>query len=103
MLGGDAFTVTGGNISFANASFYDQANVLYLGTFGNNGYLNQLQTNTSYFHDMYNATTKFTSAATPVPFEPNAALGIATLGFCFGAAKLRRNHLAKKRMVSVEA
>ncbi|MDD1445523.1 hypothetical protein MEN98_05145 [Dolichospermum sp. ST_sed8] len=43
------------------------------------------------------------AAATPVPFEPNAAVGIATLGFCFGAAKVRKNHLAKKRMVSVEA
>lgn len=102
-FGNNAFTVTGGNISFANALFITQGNSLGLGTPGNNGYVNRLYTGSSEFADYSRVTIQFTSAATPVPFEPNSTVLIATLGFCFGAAKVRRNQLAKKRMVSVEA
>ncbi len=100
---GNAFTVTSGNITFADAAFInnDSSAFLLLGTPGNSGYANSLDNPYGYF-DNNNATTQFT-AATPVPFELNSAVGIATFGICFGAAKLRRNHVAKKRMVSVEA
>ncbi len=104
--GGNAFTVTSGNITFANAFFGSSSSAysLFLGTGENSGYFSQLTDADSNFNyvDVSNSTTQFT-AATPVPFELNSAVGIATLGFCFGAAKVRKNHLAKKRMVSVEA
>jgi hypothetical protein len=104
--GGNAFTVTSGNITFANALFINPANTgLYLGTPGSSGWSNNLcdRAGDSFdYFDSSNTTIQFTPA-TPVPFEPNSVVGIATLGFCFGAAKVRKNQLAKKRMVSVEA
>ena len=102
---GSGFTVTGGNITFADAYllYHPVLGQLWLGTPGNNGFSSIITSGIASFGDSTNSTTQFTPDATPVPFEPNAALGIATLGFCFGAAKLRKNHLAKKRMVSVEA
>jgi hypothetical protein len=107
--GGQAFTVTNGNITFADVQFQSLTTAadLYLGTQNNNafGFYNELSgvDGGNFFRYLdVNNTTKFT-AATPVPFEPNPAVGGAILGFCFGAAKLRRNHLAKKRMVSLEA
>ncbi len=100
---GNAFTVSNGNITFADVSFINQVTgiPLRLGTTGNSGFTNFFFVGVD-FADSTNSTTQFT-AATPVPFEPNSVVGIATLGFCFGAAKVRKNHLAKKRMVSVEA
>jgi hypothetical protein len=75
-----------------------------LGTPGNNGSSDRIYVGSyNWTADYNNSTTTFTAVATPVPFEPNSAVGIATLGFCFGAAKVRKNHLAKKSMVSVEA
>ena len=103
---GNAFTVTSGNITFANASFVNSANTsLYLGTSGNGGYYNELTDFSTFdYYDYYNTTTQFTAAtSTPVPFESSPIALPASLAVCFGAAKLRRNHLAKKRMVSVEA
>lgn len=105
--GGLAFTVTNGNITFADALFIHPDYIyLSLGTPGNNGFYSQLGDigGTFNYLNLSNSTIQFTAATpTPVPFEPNPAVGGAILGFCFGAAKLRRNHLAKKRMVSVEA
>ena len=106
--GNPAFTVTKGKITFADALAKSASNnFLFLGTFNNGGNISELTTinvPTFSYADFSNATTQFTAATpTPVPFEPNPAVGGAILGFCFGAAKLRRNHLAKKRMVSVEA
>ncbi|MBD2442640.1 hypothetical protein H6G25_05365 [Dolichospermum sp. FACHB-1091] len=107
---GLAFTVINGNITFANAGFINPINppfayALLLGTTGNKGSNNLLTDLATFaYADSANSTIQFTAATpTPVPFEPNPAVGGAILGFCFGAAKLRRNHLAKKRMVSVEA
>jgi hypothetical protein len=102
---GNAFTVASGNITFADAGFLNSPNnFLFLGTLGNSGWINELTNFASFnYTDSSNSTTQFTSAATPVSFESNSALGVATLGFCFGAAKVRKNQLAKKRMVSVEA
>ena len=107
--GTPAFTVTDGKMTFADALFFNSASNTYLslGTFNNGGNSSELRTLSVLpfsYGDFSNATTQFTAATpTPVPFEPNPAVGGAILGFCFGAAKLRRNHLAKKRMVSVEA
>jgi len=109
--GGQAFTVTNGNITFADVRFVNSASTaLYLGTSGNggNGYFNELvDLSSSYSFDYYNqdrSTTQFTAAtSTPVPFESSPIALPASLAVFFGAAKLRRNHLAKKRMVSVEA
>jgi hypothetical protein len=103
---GKAFTVTNGNITVADAFFVNSANstYLFLGTFGNNGYYSLLTDNNVAYADFSNATTQFTAAtSTPVPFESSPIALPASLAVCFGAAKLRRNHLAKKRMVSVEA
>lgn len=103
---GLAFTVTKGNITFADALFVNDANNTYLslGTPGNNGYSSQLIDIDGVFDylDLSNSTIQFT-AATPVPFESSPIALPASLAVCFGAAKLLRNHLAKKRMVSVEA
>ncbi|MFM2060933.1 MAG: hypothetical protein RLZZ507_603 [Cyanobacteriota bacterium] len=101
---GTAFIVTGGNITFADAGFDNGNNAfLFLGTFGSIGFSNQLldfsDGNPSYA-DPSRSTTQF-APATAVPFELNSTVGLATLGLCFGAAKLRRKHLAKKRMISV--
>ncbi|QEI41032.1 hypothetical protein BMF77_01614 [Dolichospermum sp. UHCC 0315A] len=100
----NAFKVTSGNITFADALFVNSANntYLFLGTSGNNGHYNELTGNNVGYRDLSNATTQFT-AATSVPFESSPIALPASLAVCFGAAKLRRNHLAKKRMVSVEA
>jgi hypothetical protein len=105
-INGKAFTVTNGNITVADAFFVNSANntYLFLGTPGNNGYYNELTGNHYAYADFSNATTQFTAAtSTPVPFESSPIALPASLAVCFGAAKLRRNHLAKKRMVSVEA
>ena len=102
-LGGGtkAFVVSGGNIIFADVYFGDSSsdpNYLYLGTLGNSGYNSELVNDSiSYsYGDSSSSTTKFT----PVPFELNSTVGLATLGICFGAAKLRRKYLAKKLAVS---
>ena len=107
--GGNAFTVTSGNITFADAGFINSSNTyLSLGTPGNGsfGFINELLDSDgsggSFHYLDYSNTTQFT-AATPVPFESSPIALPASLAVCFGAAKLRRNHLAKKRMVSVEA
>ena len=105
--GGQAFTVTNGNITFADVVLFNNPNNtnLYLGTPGNNGgYYNRL---TDYFMsfryvDNNNSTTQFT-AATPVPFEYSPIALPASLAVCFGAAKLLKNHRAKKRMVLIKA
>ena len=105
-INGKAFTVTNGNITVADAFFVNSANntYLFLGTPGNNGHYNELAGNNFAYADFSNATTQFTAAtSTPVPFESSPIALPASLAVCFGAAKLRRNHLAKKRMVSVEA
>ncbi|MBO1053923.1 MAG: hypothetical protein HEQ25_18555 [Dolichospermum sp. DET73] len=101
---GNAFNVTSGNITFADASFINSADTfLFLGTSGNDSYYNDLTDMSTFsYADYTNTTTQFT-AATPVPFESSPIALPASLAVCFGAAKLRRNHLAKKRMVSVEA
>jgi hypothetical protein len=111
-FGGNAFTVTSGNITVANALFVNSANSalsLYLGTPGNGNidfstrFMDAVDNSFDY-QDNSNATTQFTAAtSTPVPFESSPIALPASLAVCFGAAKLRRNHLAKKRMVSVEA
>lgn len=101
--GAPAFIVTGGNITFAGVGFVNpDNNKLLLGTPGA-AYYNQLNnsTYTFYYGDTGNTTT-FT-AATPVPFEYSPIALPASLAVCFGAAKLLKNHRAKKRMVSVEA
>ena len=100
----NAFKVTSGNITFADASFINSADTfLSLGTSGNNSYYNDLtDLSTFSYADSNNTTIQF-SAATSVPFESSPIALPASLAVCFGAAKLRRNHLAKKRMVSVEA
>ncbi|MEA5619620.1 hypothetical protein VB711_17485 [Cronbergia sp. UHCC 0137] len=91
-LGGNAFVVTGGNITFANAAFLQGSNELRLGTPSNGGYGNRLSDSSfSFFYaDISNATT-FTPA-TPVPFEFNPTLGLATLGIWFGVSKLRKKY-----------
>lgn len=102
---GPAFTVTKGKITFADVLFVKDDNKLFLGTTGNNGYYSELIDNNNFSFDYYddsNATTQFT-AATPVPFEYSPIALPASLAVCFGAAKLLKNHRAKKRMVSVEA
>ncbi|QNP30713.1 hypothetical protein [Cylindrospermopsis curvispora] len=96
----NAFTVTGGIITYANASFSQDGNYLNLGTYGNDGYSNRLQ----FFRDDSNSTTSFTADGlplhvTPVPFESDSGAVLAALGICFGASKLWKKHLAKKRMV----
>ena len=108
--GSKAFTVTNGNVIFADSYFENISslpginNVLFLGKL-NNGWgtssLFNAPITTYYFTDTVdNSTTKFTA---PVPFESSPIALPASLAVCFGAAKLLKNHLAKKRMVSVEA
>ncbi|MDB9536129.1 hypothetical protein PN451_09835 [Dolichospermum planctonicum CS-1226] len=102
---GPAFTVTNGNITFADAQFVNPANIsLFLGTTRDTYYSELADYNNGSFdyYDYSNATTQFT-AATPVPFEYSPIALPASLAVCFGAAKLLKNHRAKKRMVSVEA
>ena len=112
--GSNAFTVTNGNITFADVSFafFNQGiySSLSLATPGHGpiSYPSELITlvdGVSFtYRDSFNTTTQFTAAtSTPVPFESSPIALLASLAVCFGAAKLRRNHLAKKRMVSVEA
>jgi hypothetical protein len=103
-----AFTVTSGNITFAYALFVNSADNTYLslGTPGNNGFYSQLGDTDSTFRylNSSNSTIQFTAATpTPVPFEYSPIALPASLAVCFGAAKLLKNHRAKKRMVSVEA
>ncbi|MDM3844384.1 MAG: hypothetical protein PT116_04885 [Aphanizomenon gracile PMC638.10] len=105
--GTTAFTVTNGNITFADVQFRNPASTrLYLGTPGNGGgYTSELvnySANFDYYDDFSNSTTQFT-AATPVPFEYSPIALPASFAVFFGAAKLLKNHRAKKRMVSVEA
>ncbi|MBE9249272.1 hypothetical protein IQ226_08860 [Dolichospermum sp. LEGE 00240] len=105
--GGQAFTVTNGNITFADVHFMNPANNLYLGTLGNGifGYGNQLVGSSPspfIYLDFSNSTTQFT-AATPVPFEYSPIALPASFAVFFGAAKLLKNHRAKKRMVSIKA
>jgi hypothetical protein len=105
--GGNAFTVTSGNITLANAAFTNSSsgNSLYVSSNYPTTWFPQLAGGTGFnYYDLSTgSTTAQFTAATPVPFELNSTVGIATLGFCFGAAKVRKNHVAKKRMVSVES
>ncbi|MEA5618603.1 hypothetical protein VB711_12260 [Cronbergia sp. UHCC 0137] len=90
----NAFVVNGGNITFADAEFIQGNNVLNLGTPGNSGFGSILVDFPSYsfdYADFSNATTTFTPA-TPVPFEFNPTLGLATLGIWFGVSKLRKKY-----------
>ena len=104
---GSGLTVTGGNITFADAYllYHPVLGQLWLGTPGNNGSSSIIYAGGySWAADNNNSTTQFTAAtSTPVPFESSPIALPASLAVCFGAAKLRRNHLAKKRIVSVEA
>lgn len=101
-----AFTVTNGNITFADVKFMNPANnSLFLGTPGNGaGYTSELVDFSGNFDylDSSQSTAQFT-AATPVPFEYSPIALPASFAVFFGAAKLLKNHRAKKRMVSVEA
>ncbi|MDD1416495.1 hypothetical protein MEN41_18315 [Dolichospermum sp. ST_con] len=100
----NAFVVTSGSITYADAKFIRGSDKLLVSTIDSVNYFPALDASGYIYVDNNpGAAATFTAAATPVPFEPNAAVGIATLGFCFGTAKVRKNHLAKKRMVSVEA
>ncbi|MGB3419058.1 MAG: hypothetical protein WBA52_01245 [Dolichospermum sp.] len=102
----NAFVVSMGSIIYADLRFSNGSDTLNIATIDSSSYYPALygSGNTYIYLDNSPGVTTFTSATpTPVPFEPNPAVGGAILGFCFGAAKLRRNHLAKKRMVSVEA
>jgi hypothetical protein len=76
-IGGNAFTVTGGNVTFADASFIDNSFVtsksLSLGGYG--GYGSLLQSIPSYNPQWYGGQTTFTPiSSTPVP-EPVTILG----------------------------
>ncbi|WP_016948925.1 hypothetical protein [Anabaena sp. PCC 7108] len=97
--GSPAFTVTGGNITYADILFGDGTNELLLRPPGSST-LTYLFTPTNTYFDFSSATTTFTPVSAAVPFELNSTVGLATLGICFGAAKLRRKHLAKKLVVS---
>ena len=101
---GNAFTVTSGEITFADVLFVNSArNSLFLGTSAA-VFSSQLAGPGFVYTDFTDTTTQFTAAtSTPVPFESSPIALPASLAVCFGAAKLRRNHLAKKRMVSFEA
>lgn len=107
---GSGFVVTGGNINSADAQFYRDWNgfgfldptTLSLGTFGNGdgGFSSGLNNPFFSYIDFSNSSTIFTPVSAAVPFELNSTAGLATLGICFGAAKLRRKHIAKKLVVS---
>ncbi|WP_353932124.1 hypothetical protein WJM97_05940 [Okeanomitos corallinicola TIOX110] len=99
--GGNAFVVTGGNITFANVLFGYASIELYLGTPGNLGYTSALFSSGSFYYSTSSRYTIQFAPVTAVPFELNSTVGLATLGICFGAAKLRRKHLAKKVNVTV--
>ena len=105
--GGDAFTVTNGNITFADALFLNNSTTSALFVANNfpTTWFPQLYVSDSanYYEYSTGGKTAQFSAATSVPFESSPIALPASLAVCFGAAKLRRNHLAKKRMVSVEA
>ena len=100
----NAFVVTTGIIAYADARFSNGSDILQLATIDSITYFPVLRGNEyqyQYFDSNPGVTTF--SAATSVPFESSPIALPASLAVCFGAAKLRRNHLAKKRMVSVEA
>ncbi|MEA5575733.1 hypothetical protein [Anabaena sp. UHCC 0451] len=69
----------------------------------NGGFFDLLQgqgQNGDFVYANFARSTTFTPVSAAVPFELNSTVGLATLGICFGAAKLRRKHLAKKLVVS---
>ena len=100
----NAFVVTTGIIAYADARFSSGSDILQLATIDSITYYSGLQGDGYLYLDNNPGVTTFTAAtSTPVPFEFSPIALPASLAVCFGAAKLRRNHLAKKRMVSVDA
>ena len=102
----NAFVVTTGIIAYADARFSNGSDRLQLATIDSITYFPVLRGNEYQYEYLDNnpGVTTFTAAtSTPVPFEFSPIALPASLAVCFGAAKLRRNHLAKKRMVSVDA
>jgi hypothetical protein len=103
-ISANAFVVTTGIIAYADASFSSGSDTLRLATIDSSTYYPTLKGDGYQYLDNKTGVTTFTAAtSTPVPFESSPIVLPASLAVCFGAAKLRRNHLAKKRMVSVEA
>ncbi|MEA5579211.1 hypothetical protein [Anabaena sp. UHCC 0451] len=99
--GSGSFFVDNGVITSANAGFSNNSDGLQL-SFGNPDFTAILPSRLfPVYLDNNSATTQFAPVSAAVPFELNSTVGLATLGLCFGAAKLRRNRLAKKRIVSV--
>jgi len=87
-VGGPAFTVSGGTVTFADALFIRSgANELYLGGFG--GYFPQLIDSEGGNPDFLNSSGQTSFAPiTPVPFEFSPALGLGVLGGLVAAKKL---------------
>jgi len=97
--GSPAFTVTAGNITYAGIFLSNGNDSLQLASPSSGLYTALFTLNNTYI-DNSSATTTFAPVSAAVPFELNSIAGLATLGICFGAAKLRRKHLAKKLVVS---
>jgi hypothetical protein len=99
--GSGSFFVDNGVITSASAGFSNNSDRLLL-SFNDPGSSGILESGFfSVYLDNNSVTTQFAPVSAAVPFELNSTVGLATLGLCFGAAKLRRKRLAKKPMISV--